>query len=177
MQANIEAFRLPRYREIPDVGLYLEQTVQYINSYLAPLGCMEITASMVSNYVKKGLLPRPVKKRYTAAQIASLFFIAIGKNVLSMEAIGRLLAMQRAAGSEGAAYDAFCTGQEEMLRGVFAHQAEPAQPATSATPATPAPAAAAENQQILRSVMLAVAHIIYLSDCFAKMQPPENGAG
>ena len=55
MPACIEQFRLPRYREIPDVGLYLDQTVKYVNRYLAPLGCMEITSSMVSNYVKKSV--------------------------------------------------------------------------------------------------------------------------
>ena len=35
MPAYIEQFRLPRYREIPDVGLYLDQTVKYVNRYLA----------------------------------------------------------------------------------------------------------------------------------------------
>ena len=49
MAASIELFRMPRYREIPDVGLYLDQTVKYINRFLAPLGCEEITPSMVSN--------------------------------------------------------------------------------------------------------------------------------
>ena len=30
-------FRLPRYNEIPNVGLYLEQTTKYISQYLEPL--------------------------------------------------------------------------------------------------------------------------------------------
>ena len=72
MRAAIEKFRMPRYREISDVGLYLEQTVKYINGVLAPLGCMEVTASMVSNYVKNGFVPAPVKKQYYADQIAYL---------------------------------------------------------------------------------------------------------
>ena len=33
----IEGFRLPRYAQIPDVGLYLEQVVRYVNTHLAPL--------------------------------------------------------------------------------------------------------------------------------------------
>ena len=49
ISAELGDFRLPRYHEIPDVGLYLDQTVKYINRYLEPLGCMELTASMVSN--------------------------------------------------------------------------------------------------------------------------------
>ena len=64
MAEPIRGFRLPRYAEIPTVGLYLEQTIKYINGFLAPLGCLELTGSMVSNYVKKGLIPAPVKKQY-----------------------------------------------------------------------------------------------------------------
>ena len=75
MPVSIENFRLPRYREIPDVGLYLDQTVKYINPFLAPLGFPEITASMISNYVKKGYIASPVRKQYNADQIACLFFI------------------------------------------------------------------------------------------------------
>ena len=59
---SIKTFRMPRYHELPNVGLYLEQTAKYINSFLAPLGCMEITTSMISNYVKKKLIDGPVKK-------------------------------------------------------------------------------------------------------------------
>lgn len=66
MREDISGFRLPRYEQIPDVGLYLEQTVRYVNSFLAPLGEVELTASMASNYVKHKLLPAPRKKLYSA---------------------------------------------------------------------------------------------------------------
>ena len=56
----IRNFRLPRYRELPDVGLYLEQVVRYVNRYMI-LDGNELTASMVSNYVKQKLIPGPVK--------------------------------------------------------------------------------------------------------------------
>ena len=39
-------FHHPRYQEIPDVGLYLEQTAKYIDSYLSPLEDISITGSM-----------------------------------------------------------------------------------------------------------------------------------
>ena len=57
-------FHLPRYQEIPDVGLYLEQTAKYIDSYLSPLEDISITGSMISNYVKKKIINNPVKKQY-----------------------------------------------------------------------------------------------------------------
>ena len=69
---------------------FLDQTVKYVNRYLAPLGCMEITSSMVSNYVKKGYITNPTHKQYSADQIAYLFFISVAKSVLSMENIARL---------------------------------------------------------------------------------------
>ena len=84
-QKNFQ-FQMPRFREIPNVGLYLEQTVQYINDCIAPLD-LAITSSMLSNYVKKGYVDRPVKKQYNAEQIAYLIFMSIVKQTLSMENI------------------------------------------------------------------------------------------
>ena len=80
--ADIAAFRLPRYAQIPEVGLYLEQVVRYVNAYLAPLGEPELSPSMVSNYVKKGYINNPVRKQYSAEQIAYLLFIAVAKSAL-----------------------------------------------------------------------------------------------
>ena len=92
MPVSIENFHLPRYREIPNVGLYLDQTVKYINPFLAPLGFPEITASMISNYVKKGYIASPVRKQYNADQIACLFFIALAKTSYPWKTSPRSLA-------------------------------------------------------------------------------------
>ena len=54
---------LPRYRELPSVGLYLDQTVQLVNSCFRGFPGVELTPSMVSNYVKKGVISHPVKKK------------------------------------------------------------------------------------------------------------------
>ncbi len=56
-------FALPRYNDLPSVGLYLDQTVQYVNSYFRTFCGVELTSSMVSNYVKKrgGGSPHPQK--------------------------------------------------------------------------------------------------------------------
>ena len=50
---------------------------------------------MVSNYVKKGIISHPVKKKYTREQLASLIYIVVSKTVLSMENIDTLFKMQR----------------------------------------------------------------------------------
>ena len=75
-------FALPRYADLPQMGLYLDQTVQYVNSYFRTFCGVELTSSMVSNYVKKGILSHPVRKKYARDQIASLMYIAVSKTVL-----------------------------------------------------------------------------------------------
>ena len=88
-------FALPRYADLPQMGLYLDQTVQYVNSYFRTFCGVELTSSMVSNYVKKGILSHPVRKKYARDQIASLMYIAVSKTVLSMENIDALFKMRR----------------------------------------------------------------------------------
>lgn len=154
MPVSIEGFHLPRYHEIPDVGLYLDQTIKYINRCLAPLGCMEITASMVSNYVKKGYIDSPVKKQYSDEQIARLLFITLAKSALSMENIARLFAMQRETYTAQVAYDYFCVELENILRYVFGLQDEMLTVGSSES----------VSKSMLRSTIIAVANIIYLSD-------------
>ena len=156
MAASMELFRMPRYREIPDVGLYLDQTVKYINRFLAPLGCVEITSSMVSNYVKKGYIRSPERKQYDAEQIAYLFFIAIAKSVLRMEHIARLFEMQRETYSSEVAYNYFCDELENMLQFILGLKEGIDQIGSTET----------EAKTMLRSTITAVAHIIYLNSQF-----------
>ena len=115
----LQGFHMPRYSELPDMGLYLEQTTKYINTCLAPLGCLEITPSMVSNYVKKGLLPNPIKKQYYTEHIAYLFFVAIAKNMLSMEDIGLFIKMQQNSYDRKTAYNYLCDEMENFIFYIF----------------------------------------------------------
>lgn len=118
MAESVKKFKMPRYNDLP-CGLYLEQISSYINEKLAPLGCLEITPSMVSNYVKKGLIPNPVKKRYDAEHAAYLFFIMFAKNILSIDDISMLIDIQRNSYALQVAYDYMCEEMESMLYYVF----------------------------------------------------------
>ena len=117
--SSIADFRLPRYNEIPNVGLYLEQATKYIGEYLAPLGEYSLTPSMISNYVKKGLIANPVKKQYGREQIAYLFFIAIAKSVLSLDALTGFIKLQQQTYTLPKAYDYFAEQFESLLRFTF----------------------------------------------------------
>jgi len=116
---SIRDFRLPRYTEIPNVGLYLEQATKYVCEYLAPLGEFSLTPSMISNYVKKGLIANPVKKQYGREQIAYLFFIAVAKSVLSLDALTGFIKLQQQTYTLPKAYDYFCEEFENLLQFTF----------------------------------------------------------
>ena len=115
MAQDLIDFKLPRYQELPNVGLYLEQTTNYLNQCLSPLGDVKLTSSMISNYVKKGLIPSPVKKQYSRDQIVYLIFIAICKSVLSLDALAAFLRLQQQTYPLQKAYDYFAQEFESLL--------------------------------------------------------------
>ena len=149
-------FRLPLYEDIPDVGLYLEQTVKYINSYFDSFDGMNLTASMVSNYVKKGLVANAVKKQYYREQIAYLFFIAVAKNVLSMENLALFIELQKESYSVKKAYDYFCAELENVMEYVFGIKTELESVGTDDT----------EEKLMLRNTIITAAYKLYLECCF-----------
>ena len=153
-------FALPRYADLPTVGLYLDQTVQFINGYFRTFPGVELTASMVSNYVKKGIISHPVKKKYTREQLAGLIYIIVSKNVLSMENIDTLFKMQRAHCSAAQAYDYFCDEMENCLPYVFGLSHAIRDLAEDA----------AEEKLLLRSTIIAAANKMYLDCTFSVMQ-------
>lgn len=116
---SVRNFRLPRYQEIPNVGFYLEQTAKYICEVLAPIQENAITGSMISNYVKKGLVSNPVKKQYSREQIAYLFFIAVAKSILSLDALTGFIQLQKQTYDLSKAYDYFADEFENILQFTF----------------------------------------------------------
>lgn len=85
---------LPRYSQLPDIGLYMDQVIALTERFLGPIFNGEttiLTASMVNNYVKQHLLPPPYKKRYNREHVARLIAICILKQVLSIPEIDVLL--------------------------------------------------------------------------------------
>lgn len=160
MAAPIRSFHLPTYNEIPDVGLFLEQTTKFISEHLGPLDKIVITSSMISNYVKMKLVDSPVKKQYSRDQIAYLIFIAITKSVLPLEDIQVLIQIQRRTYSTSRAYTYFCTEMENMLRFVFGLENE----------LNPIEPGASDEKVMLRNITIAVAHKVYLDKCCAVLR-------
>ena len=160
---SLRDFRLPRYEELPDVGLYLEQTAKYISEFLSPLEEGSLTPSMVSNYVKKGLIRNPVKKQYGREQIAYLFFIALTKNVLSLDGLINFIALQKRTYSLQKAYDYFC----EQFENTLLFTAEVKDTLDIAGEDT------TDEKRLLFSCIVAVTQKIYLERCLEAISQEE----
>lgn len=152
---SILGFALPRYNEIPNVGLYLEQCTKYIEDYLRPFHDLTITGSMISNYVKKGLIKNPVRKQYDRDQIAYLIFISFAKSVLSLENIRLLMEMQKRTYDNCQAYDYFCKEFENILYFVY-----------NVKDVLDTSVAGSDEKLMLRNTIITVCHKLYLDQCF-----------
>ena len=65
---HFEQYRCPRWSELPDLGLYMDQVLIVVEGALRPLFPNDpviLTSTMVNNYVKQQVLIPSEKKKYT----------------------------------------------------------------------------------------------------------------
>lgn len=165
MVESVQNFHLPKYSQLPDMGLYLEQTTKYINQCLAPLGCAPITSSMIRNYVKMDLVHHPIRKQYFADQIAHLIAITILKMVIPLEHISKLFIRQQAVYTDQVAYDYFCQELENILyyRCGLKETIDQIGQTVSV------------EKEMLRSAITAVSHVIFLNACMQELGEESTG--
>ena len=109
--SKLTAQRLPSWDELPDLDLYMDQVLALVRRYLdgnAVFDAKGLTASMVNNYVKQGVMPAPVKKKYARVHLAHLIVICILKPSLPIASIHRLIAAELEAASAEDFYNSFC---------------------------------------------------------------------
>ena len=79
-------------RDIPKVDLYMEQVISFFDQELRAFARdpedKVFTNTMINNYAKAGILPRPDKKRYNRRHLITLTYIFLLKQVLSIQDIG-----------------------------------------------------------------------------------------
>lgn len=105
--------------QIPDLGLYMDQVTTYIERQLELLHGERakgmITPSMINNYVKTGLLPRPLGKKYYREHLALLMMIVTLKPIASMDSIARLTATKDGQ-TVAELYEDFCRTQLQVMK-------------------------------------------------------------
>ena len=166
IEEKLLAFRCPRWEERPDVDLYVDQMVSYIERHLSVLDVGEeghfITASMINNYVKMKLIPAPVKKRYGLRQLARLIVICSLKRDFSIAELHTMIDFELSKFENRQIYDTFCEEMERTIRHVFLGESIP----------LPGPNA---EEAILRAVMTAFANKLY-AHCIIRSRVEQCGA-
>lgn len=88
---GLTRFHYPRYDELPEDLVFLDAIVKLVNHSHAPIpfemrrNSKLFTFSMASNYIKQGLTPPPVGKKYTRTHICLIYFASMMKLVFSTD--------------------------------------------------------------------------------------------
>ena len=111
-EKNLENYQLPRYETIPNLGLYMEQVIILLKEYLSYLPTEDpedpvITPAAINNYVRKKLMPMPVKKKYYRNHIAYLIIICSLKQCLSLPTLQTMLPVELTEEELKKTYDAY----------------------------------------------------------------------
>lgn len=92
--SEVSAFHIPRWHELPEFDLYMDQVIALAEKYLSVLsadGKGLLTPSMINNYVKSGVLPPPKNKKYNRTHLAILMIVCITKPVMEISAISEII--------------------------------------------------------------------------------------
>lgn len=118
---SLDDVSMPRWEEITDIPLYMDQLIAVVTQYLEPFQIFSsdkkpVTSSMVNNYVKLGLIPKPIKRHYSKRHIAYLIVITLFKEVISIQDIRHVLIFLAQSQGNSNAYNQFCALLEITIK-------------------------------------------------------------
>lgn len=133
MEKYIQNFHIPTWEELPDIELYLDQVVTFIDKYLSNYIYRDtesessndgkiLTKTMINNYVKQKIIDPPEKKKYNKIHIAHLFVICILKQVYSINDVDRLIKLAKEDTPIERAYNSFCLAVETCVKSTFSNK-------------------------------------------------------
>ena len=112
--------------QLPDFALYMDQVLSYMDRQVLRFDEEDaLTASMVNNYTKSGLVPRAEGKKYNREHLAYLTAICVLKRVMSTKDMDLLIREELQGDrpvSDG--YAAFCASLDQALCNVAAEMEE-----------------------------------------------------
>jgi len=154
----IMKMHIPRWNELPEIDLYLDQVVNYLEKYLGQYNVNKedkiITKTMINNYVKQGIMPAPEKKKYSKSHVAYLIVICVLKQVYSISDIGKLISLTIQYFELSKAYNRFCANLEVSVKNVFVRKEFPNVEKMT------------EEQYLLKNVVQSVADKMYVEFTF-----------
>ena len=156
----ITKIHIPRWNELPEIDLYLDQVVNYLEKHLGQYNVNKedkiITKTMINNYVKNEIIDAPIKKQYAKIQLAKLFVICVLKQVYSMQDIKNLINKALEFANIDVAYNRFCNLFEEALLCTYTRKDFIDKNSSS------------DNMYLLKSVLLSCSYKIYVQNTTKK---------
>lgn len=117
LQERLRTQRPVEWEQLPDFALYMDQVLSYMDRQFIRFDEADtLTAAMVNNYTKSGLVPRAEGKKYNREHLAYLTAICVLKRVLSAKDIDLLLREElRDDRQVEEGYAAFCASLDNAL--------------------------------------------------------------
>lgn len=121
-------FTLPEYKNLPTIGLYMDQVITLLSQYLGYLpnsndlnAELFITANAINNYVRLGAMPAPIKKKYYEDHLAYLIMICVLKPSLSISDISMLIPANMSKKELEVVYNRFTTIHKDSSVKLISH--------------------------------------------------------
>lgn len=151
---EFKTLKLPRWEDFPAFELYIDQVIAFVCDRLEifrnddePL----ITAAMINNYVKNGVLHPPVKKKYDRTHLAKLIVICISKRILALSQISDAIAVMSRGYEIAEGYNIFCDEVEYEVKSISFPEEYPQKSIASSE---------SHKEAILRSLASAVSRVL-----------------
>ena len=116
-QDLLRAQRPASWEQLPDFGPYMDQVLSYMDRQVIRFDENDnLTAAMVNNYTKSGLVPRATGKKYNRDHLAYLTAICVLKHVLSAKDTDMLI-REELSGRRTVtdAYAEFCLSLDQAM--------------------------------------------------------------
>lgn len=89
-------YSLPAWKDIPDIGLYMDQVIALLTEYLDFIPSTDskdrpITPTTINNYVRLKVMPAPARRKYYRIHIAYLVVIFTLKQSVSISSVQQIL--------------------------------------------------------------------------------------
>lgn len=113
-------YKMPAWDELPHIDLYMDQVIELVNSYLDIYrhfqgDSFEITRPMINNYVKLGMMPPPIKKKYSRIHLAYILIICTLKQTLNISTIQKILPAEISEEEVIYTYNSFVLNQKKAI--------------------------------------------------------------
>lgn len=100
---DVSAISFVDPRDIPKIDLYMDQVTTFFEGELKNARRRDdektMTGTMINNYVKAGVIPKPNGRKYTRSHMISLTYVFILKHILSIQDIKNTLSVLDESGT------------------------------------------------------------------------------